>query len=481
MVNAVRTRFAPSPTGYLHLGNVRTALFNYLLAAGQGGDFVIRCEDTDRDRSREDYLAAALEDLEWLGLDWLAGPGRDDGRGPYRQSRRATVYDEYFAQLEADGRAYPCFCTQAELAVARKTQLAAGRAPRYPGTCRELSAAGQRQRLLDGARPTLRFRVDAGAPVTFDDLVRGEQSMARGDIGDFIIRRSDGTPSFFFSNAVDDALMGITDVLRGEDHLTNTPRQLLLLDALGLPAPRYGHIALVIAADGTPLSKRHGSIGVRDMAEQGYFADALCNHLARLGHKFDSDDFMRLEELAAGFATPRLGRAPAKHDPVQLMHWQREALHRRDDAELLQWMGSARTRDGRDVGERLGSDAVEFVRLIRGNVEMPADAAHWAELLLDDPPRFDDSARAVLAVVQREFIDAALAQLDDAADFRSWSKATGKATGASGKTLFMPLRAALTGDTHGPELNRVFDYLGKEGLQARLQAAAQYCETGDVA
>ncbi|MBT8130833.1 MAG: glutamate--tRNA ligase, partial [Gammaproteobacteria bacterium] len=363
MNSSVRTRFAPSPTGFLHLGNVRTALFNYLHAVNKGGQFVIRSEDTDRDRSREEFLSAALTDLRWLGLQWDAGPDKTDDLGPYRQSKRDDIYDRYFSLLEKDRRAYPCFCTQAELSVARKTQLAAGRAPRYPGTCRELSQDEQDRKVLDGARPTLRFRVDEGADVEFTDLVRGEQRMPRDEIGDFIIRRSDGTPSFFFSNAVDDALMKISDVFRGEDHLTNTPRQLLLLAALDLPAPRYGHISLVIADDGSPLSKRHGSIGVREMAEQGYFAEALCNHLARLGHKFEDDNYMSLAELAAGFATERLGRAPARHDPVQLQHWQRESLHRQSDDVLWQWMSEVRGRGGQPLHERLADGHAGFVQL----------------------------------------------------------------------------------------------------------------------
>ncbi len=473
MVTKIRTRFAPSPTGLLHLGNVRTALFNYLMAAGAGGEFVIRSEDTDRDRSRDDYAMAALEDLRWLGLDWAAAPGEDDGRGPYRQSRRGEIYADYFSALEADGRVYPCFCTQAELAVARKSQLAAGRAPRYPGTCRELDAAGRDRRLLAGERPTLRFRVDAGDALVFDDLVRGEQRMARGDIGDFIVRRSDGTPSFFFSNAVDDALMGITDVLRGEDHLTNTPRQLLLLDALGLAAPRYGHISLVTGADGAPLSKRHGSLGVRDMADAGYFPGALCNHLARLGHKYEVDGYMSMEELAGGFATARLGRAPARHDPVQLQHWQREALHRQPDEALWAWMRDAACPDGRSVAARV-TDPDAFVGLVRDNVESPAEAAHWAALLLDAPPRFEEGARAVLALVDRGFFRAAVAELDSQ-PFREWAKAVGAKTGERGKALYMPLRAALTGETHGPELARVYSYLGRDGVRVRLEAALEHC------
>jgi len=241
MITAIdtKTRFAPSPTGLLHLGNVRTALFNALLARRQKGRFLLRIEDTDRERSRPEYVAALLEDLRWLGLDWQEGPAVGGPHEPYAQSTREAIYSQYYRQLESTERVYPCFCTPAELALNppaelalnRKAQLAAGRPPRYPGTCARLSEVERQARLERGLQPTLRFRVPVGRTIEFSDLVRGPQRFASDDIGDFVIRRADGTPQFFFANAVDDALMEVTHVLRGEDHLANTPRQLLLLEA----------------------------------------------------------------------------------------------------------------------------------------------------------------------------------------------------------------------------------------------------------
>ena len=220
----VITRFAPSPTGELHLGNARTALFNQLLARHAGGRFLLRIEDTDSERSREEHGAALLADLRWLGLEWDAGPDREDERGPYRQSQRGPLYARYFGQLEQAGQVYACFCTPLELSLSRRAQLTAGTAPRYAGTCRELSAAQRAQRVAQGVPATLRFRVPAGARIVFDDLVHGPQSFLSDDIGDFVVRRADGTAAFFFANAVDDACMGVTHALRGEDHLANTPR-----------------------------------------------------------------------------------------------------------------------------------------------------------------------------------------------------------------------------------------------------------------
>src|SRR6185437_7016385 len=235
------TRFAPSPTGELHLGNARTALFNLLLARRSGGRFILRIEDTDAERSREAHTAALMQDLRWLGIEWDAGPDREDLRGPYRQSQRGSIYTHYFEVLEREGSAYPCFCSPLELEISRKAQLASGRPPRYAGTCRELSPEQRAKKRQLGGAPTTRFRVPAGRRIEFLDFVHGPQSFFSDDIGDFVVRRTDGSAAFFFSNAVDDARMGVTQVLRGEDHLTNTPRQLLILEALGLPAPSYGH------------------------------------------------------------------------------------------------------------------------------------------------------------------------------------------------------------------------------------------------
>ncbi|HET7921906.1 MAG TPA: glutamate--tRNA ligase, partial [Gammaproteobacteria bacterium] len=254
----VRTRFAPSPTGHLHVGNARTALFNALFARHAGGVLILRIEDTDAERSRREFERDLIEDLRWLGVVWQEGPDEGGSKGPYRQSERGAVYAEHIAQLEAKAQAYPCFCTPAELALSRKAQLAAGKPPRYAGTCAHLDKRGIEARLARGLKPALRFRVPDRGETGFDDLVRGRQVFANHDIGDFVIRRADGSPAFFFSNALDDALMGVTHVLRGEDHLANTPRQLLLLQALELPAPHYGHLSLIIGEHDAPLSKREG-------------------------------------------------------------------------------------------------------------------------------------------------------------------------------------------------------------------------------
>lgn len=460
----IKTRFAPSPTGFLHLGNARTALFNALFAGGRG-QFLLRIEDTDAERSREEFVAAVEEDLYWLGIPWQEGPAVGGGSGPYRQSERGELYDRYYRQLTEAGHAYPCFCTPRELELSRKAQRAAGRPPRYSGKCAGLKPEEVQAKLDAGLEPTLRFRVPADVTVAFDDLVRGEQRFPGSDIGDFIIRRADGTPAFFFCNAVDDALMQVTHVLRGEDHLTNTPRQLLLLEALDLPRPAYGHINLIVGSDGSPLSKRHGSRSLRELRAEGYFPQAVANYLARLGHTYDSDDLLPIEALAAGFDPARLGRAPARYDAHQLLHWQHTAVEQAHDAALWQWMGEA-------VHARVPPEQREaFVAAVRPNVTFPDQAALWAERLYHEPLNLTDEAREAVAGAGSAFFRAAIDALaEHPDDFKALANGVKAATGAKGKGLFMPLRAALTGETGGPEMGRVFPLIGPERARRRLLA-----------
>ncbi len=463
----IKTRFAPSPTGYLHLGNVRTALFNALLARRHGGTFLLRSEDTDTTRSGYEYFEALLEDLEWLGLDWDEGPGREQaGHGPYHQSERGDIYAHYYALLEEKGLVYPCFATEQELKMIRKAQLAAGQPPRYPGTYRDISDEERERLLAEGRKPTLRFRVPEGREIVFDDLVQGEKRFRTDEIGDFIIRRADGTPSFFFTNALDDALMGVTHVLRGEDHLTNTPRQLLLLEAMGLEAPTYGHTALIVGDDGAPLSKRNGSASIRELREQGFMPNAVNNHLARLGHHYeDEGSYKPLAALAEGFAVDRLGRAPARHDAEHLRHWQKEAVLASDTARLEEWMGER-------VAHLVPADRRErFVEVIRENSVFPADAEAWAEILFVGETPFSEAAVEEIRGVSPEFFHALLEGLEEDAGFRELGAALKDATGLKGRKLFMPLRAALTGRTDGPQLGDVLDLVDAECARARVQQA----------
>src|SRR5512138_1124297 len=387
---SVVTRFAPSPTGYLHLGNARTALLNFLAARKAGGRFILRVEDTDEARSTEAFMHSLFGDLRWLGLDWDEGPDIGGPHGAYRQAERGAIYEEWLGKLAAADLTYPCFCTPAELAISRKQQLASGKPPRYAGTCRALSAAERAERLARGQAAALRFRVPAGRTVAFDDIVHGEQRFQTDGIGDFIIRRTDGSSAFFFSNALDDALMGITLVLRGDDHMTNTPRQILILQALGLRVPQYGHVALLLGMDGAPLSKRHGDTSLRDFRERGYLPGALRNHLVRLGHTSSSDGWLDEQALIADFDLKRLGRAAARFDDAQLRHWQKEAVAHLSTEQFLEWI-AAQLPAGLDDRQR-----AQFVALVRGNVVLPADAGVWAKVVFGKLEEFEPAALAAI-------------------------------------------------------------------------------------
>lgn len=463
---ALKTRFAPSPTGHIHLGNARTALFNALLARGRGV-FLLRVEDTDKERSKAEYESGLMADLTWLGMPWQEGAdpgGAERGQfGPYRQSGRDDVYEHYYQSLIGLGRAYPCFCSEQQLAITRKLQLSAGQPPRYTGTCANLSPAEIEAKLAAGGKPTLRFRVAKGTTVEFDDGVRGVQKFKADDIGDFIIRRADGGSAFMFCNLIDDALMQVTVAMRGEDHLTNTPRQLMIAEALGLAAPRYAHISLINGSDGSPLSKRNGSRSIRELRELGYFPEAVVNYLARLGHYFEDTRFMTMDELAAGFALEHLGKSPARYDEDQLKHWQKEALMQLPSERIWNWLDA----ETRALVPEAARD--EFVALVRDTSLFPADAMAWARVLFSDALELSEAARGAIASAGDAFFAAALANLST--DFKAVANAVKDVTGRKGKELFMPLRLALTGHEHGPEMSKVTVLLGVERLRARLEAA----------
>jgi glutamyl-tRNA synthetase len=463
MSSSSRTRFAPSPTGRLHLGNVRTALFNFLFARSCGGAFVLRIEDTDEERSREDAVAAILADLDWLGLDWDEGPDRGGECGPYRQSWRSTIYDDQLERLERTGHVYPCWRTSGELKAFRRACIASGKPPIYERDWARLPEDEIERRAEAGAKPALRFRVPDTGSVQFDDLVRGPQTFGLTDIGDFVVRRSDGTPAFFFGNAVDDALMGISHVFRGEDHLSNTPRQILLLRAMGMEPPRYGHLPLVVGDDGAPLSKRSGATSLADLRDDGILPAAVANLVARLGHACDRGDLMDMEGLASQFSVARIGRAPARFDPIQLEHWQSLAIQATSDVVLTAWAGEAA------LGLVPAASRAAFMHWVRPNVQRPDDVARWADILYGEGPRFDPDTIEELRAVDGRFFRIALRAAGEGGHSLAEVSAAVKAVlGVKGRALFRPLRLALTGAGAGPELGPLFDLLPVTTLLSRL-------------
>jgi glutamyl-tRNA synthetase len=385
--------------------------------------------------------------------------------GPYFQSERSEIYDQYYQQLEEMGRAYLCFCTDAELALNRKLQLSRGQPPRYPGTCRKLSQDQIAKKISDGLKPALRFFVPENKQIDFVDLVKGQQRFNSHDIGDFIIRRADGGSSFMFCNAIDDSLMGVTHVLRGEDHLTNTPRQLMILDALQLRKPEYGHLSLITNADSMRLSKRRGSFSLHDLRDEGYLSLAVLNYLSRLTHTYEDATLLDFDTLAQKFRLDKLSRSPARFDRNQLLHWQKEAILAINHTEAIwQWLGDT-------IKNKIPDDKKDlFAKVMQKNILFPFEADQWADILFGAGPRWNEEKLALIQHTSKGFFVVARDMFQKHhGDLKIILDDLKKSLGVSGKNLFMPLRLALTGEEHGPELVHIVEFLGLDEVIKRLK------------
>lgn len=475
-----RLRFAPSPTGLLHLGNARTALFNWLLARGRGGIFVLRIEDTDRERSSAESEAGILDDLRWLGLDWDEGPDCGGPAAPYRQSEADAIYQEALQRLRSRGAVYPCFCSPEQLEADRAAQGGHGG---YGGRCRTLDPAEATGRIEAGEPHVWRLRFPAsGSEIECADLVRGVVRFPVDTLGgDMVLVRADGSPTYQFAVVVDDHRMGITQVLRGEDHLTNTPKQLILYEAMGWEPPRFGHMAMILGPDRSKLSKRHGSTHVRQLREAGFLPEAALNGLALLGWSPGDDrEFMTREELVADFSPERLVRSAGIFDPDKL-RWL-NGLHIRALApevfadRALAWLREQRPEALAGLpSERLPRG----LTLLQAKVETLAELEAWLALWRIDPPPLDDDARALLAQPETGtvlgLVEAALPDLPAADEaVEAWLDARiaeGKVAGLKGRSLFQSLRFVLTGSAHGPDLKPLLAALGTDLLRRRVAQA----------
>jgi glutamyl-tRNA synthetase/nondiscriminating glutamyl-tRNA synthetase len=464
----MRVRFAPSPTGFLHVGNARTALFNWLLARRHGGTFVLRIEDTDAQRSTRESEAAILQDLRWLGLDWDEGPERGGPVAPYRQSERVSLYRTHAHTLLDRQQAYYCFCSQAQLEAERKLALETGQPAVYSGRCRALTPSQARDRLAGGEPAAVRFRIPAHRDVSFHDLVRGPVTFHTDVIGDPIILRADGFPAYNFAVVIDDALMKITDVVRGEDHISNTPRQLLFYEALGFPPPRFAHLAMVLGPDHSPLSKRHGATSVSEFREKGYLPESLVNYLALLGWSpGGNDEILPLDELARRFSIEGVGLSAGVFDEEKLAWVNRHYLKAADPARLVQLAWPHLRAAGFVRDDAPNASAVGFLSTIMpmasGSVDRldqvpdrlrlvfsydPGAALGWANI------REEVAAAGARQVIEALADDLATApRLVDRQTFRAAADRVKQKTGQKGRALFHPIRLALTSASEGPELD----------------------------
>jgi glutamyl-tRNA synthetase/nondiscriminating glutamyl-tRNA synthetase len=456
----LRVRFAPSPTGHLHVGNARTALFNWLLARRHGGTFVLRIEDTDAERSTAASERSILEDLRWLGLDWDEGPDVGGARGPYRQSERLERYREAAMELLESGRAYYCFCTPAEIDAERRAALAAGTPPKYSGRCRLLPAAEARSRIDAGEPAAVRFAVPAARDVVFDDQVRGRVTFSTEVIGDPVILRSEGRPAYNFAVVVDDAAMAITHVIRGEDHISNTPRQILVYEALGLTPPVFAHLSLVMGPDHAPLSKRHGATSVAEFRERGYLPEALVNYLALLGWSpGEGEERMALSEMARRFDISRVSHSAAVFDAGKLAWVNRHYMTEAEPGRLARLVAPAFVDAGylSDVSEVAMAFLESLLPLTVGSVDRLVDVPERVAFLYDwnadraaELTSAEPEGTRVVAAMAREI--AGLGPLDRGA-FRAAAGRVRQALGVSGRALFHPIRVALTALESGPELD----------------------------
>jgi len=441
----VTTRFAPSPTGHLHVGNIRTALHNWLLAKQAGGRFLLRIDDTDGERSREHFVEAIREDLAWLGLV---------PDGEERQSAHFAAYERDYARLADEGRIYPCYETPQELDLKRKVLLGRGLPPIYDRAALRLSEAERAEKEAAGEKPHWRFLLDRDKPIAWDDGIRGSQHFDPAQLSDPVIRRADGSWLYMLPSVIDDIAMGVTDVLRGEDHVSNTAMQIQMFEALGAPAPRFAHEALLTGTEGK-LSKRIGSLAAAQFRENGIEPQALVALLARIGTSDPVDPALGLEELAASFSLAHFGRAPARFDEAELERVNTAVVH-----------GLAYDEIAHRLPEGMGEAGWEA---IRPNLSRLDEAADWWRIVTGPVPLppTDAETRAYLAEAAT-----ALAGLEWSED--PWHALTGAlkaSTNRKGKALFLPLRQALTGRDHGPDMASLLPLIGREEAIARLRAA----------
>ncbi len=454
----VRTRFAPSPTGYLHIGGARTALFSWAYARKHGGQFILRIEDTDLERSTEASVQAIFDGMSWLGLDYDAGP--------FFQMQRMPRYKQVLQQLLNDGHAYHCYCSKEELDTMREAQRAKGEKPRYDGRCRSRTTSAH------GVEPVVRFKNPQQGVVVIDDIVKGNVAISNSELDDLVIARPDGTPTYNFCVVVDDWDMEITHVIRGDDHLNNTPRQINILQALGAPLPRYAHVPMILGHDGERMSKRHGAVSVMQYFDEGYLPEALLNYLARLGWAHGDAEIFSLDQLVEWFNLESISKSAAKFDPEKLAWVNQQYLKTADNARLVELARPFMAHDGLDTTQ--GPDAAAVIGLLKERVSTVKELADAAVYFYRPLEAHEDLRKLHLTHAVKPALDDFSVRLDSVEWTRAGLSALIKEICGTYQLkmpqVAMPLRVMITGETQTPSVDAVLALIGRDEVIRRLRA-----------
>ncbi len=481
MVQATRVRYAPSPTGHLHIGNARTALFNYLFARNQQGEFIVRIEDTDLKRNIPGGEESQLKFMKWLGIDWDESIDKPGKHGSYRQTERLDIYKKYWQQLIDQGLAYKCYCSEEELEQEREEQFAKGLTPKYSGKHRNLTLSEQLVFEGQGLLPSIRFKVPEQRAYRFNDIVKGDVSFDSEGLGDFVIVKKDGIPTYNFAVVIDDHEMEISHVLRGDDHLSNTPRQLMIYEALNWEPPTFGHMTLIVNEQHKKLSKRDESIiqFIEQYHDLGYLPEALFNFIALLGWSpVGETEIFSADELVEVFDTERLSKSPAVFDSVKLKWMNNEYIKKAEPARIISLAIPHLQKAGlipKELDHETETWVAAMVTLLQDKLSYVAEIVELSEMFFKAQPHYDQESKEMLAeesapLVLKSFLQQ-IENIDEISvdQIKACIKAVQQETGYKGKSLFMGIRAALTGQIHGPDLNQTLYLLGKEKIISRLQ------------
>ena len=483
--NKIRVRFAPSPTGYLHIGGARTALFNWLYARHHKGTFILRIEDTDQVRSTEEAVNVILEGMKWLGLDWDEGPGKGGKYGPYYQMQRLNLYQEYTQKLLKDKKAYRCYCTREELAERREKQVREGKNPKYDGHCLDLSEDERKKYEAEDRKPVIRLKIPA-KNIVFDDLLRGEVAFDGELLSDFVIVKSDGIPTYNYAVVIDDALMKITNIMRGDDHISNTPKQILIYEALGFTIPKFAHIPMIMGSDQTRLSKRHGATSVMEYKKMGYIPEAVVNYITHLGWSSGGErEIFTKEELIKEFSLDKISKHAAVFSMEKLNWFNSEYLKNMSidslTKMLLPFLEEANyIENEKSLSPEKNEYIKEVVKLMQGRIKNFSQFIAYADYFFID--KIDIEPQAFDSVLSKEGVADILQALKEKLSvLKCWEEESienavrevASSLQIKGGQIIHPTRVALSGKKIGPGLFEIMLLLGKEKIVKRLKEAIE--------